>query len=451
MKKLLISCWLMLSLAAHAQQTFPVNGPRDVTPQFFAFTNATLYVDYQTKIENGLLLIKDGKVVYAGGAKAIPQGATVINAKGKFIYPAFIDLYASYGLQLSSENKKSEQETRQFVSAKKGAYNWNEAIRAEVHAANYFVTDDKKAAQFRESGFGLVLSGVQDGICRGSSTLVLTANGAEQEMVLVQKAATGFSFSKGSSRQSYPSSLMGSVALLRQTYYDALWYQKQTKETNLTLESFNQLKTLPSIFAADTKLSILRADKIGDEFGVQYVIKTAGDEYQRLEEVKATNATLIVPVNFPKACDVEDPFDAAYVSTTDLKHWEMAPFNARLVNEKGIRFALTSDGCENAKQFLQNVKKAVACGLPETDALKALTATPAALLKVEQQVGSLKAGLIANFLITDAPVFSNDAVLLQTWVKGKSYDVTAAKAPVLLGKYNIVHPELTKYVLHAKK
>lgn len=451
MKKLAILCCLALSLAAQAQQTFPVNGPRDITPRFFAFTNATLYVDYQTKIEHGMLIIKDGKVMYAGVAKAIPQGATVVDARGKYIYPAFIDLYSSYGMQPPSENRKNEQETRQFVSAKKGAYNWNEAIRAEMHAASCFVTDDKKAAQLREAGFGVVLSGIQDGICRGSSALVLTANGTEHEMVLVPKAATGFSFNKGSSRQSYPSSLMGSIALLRQTYYDAQWYQKQTKETNLTLESFNQLKTLPSIFAVDNKLSLLRADKLGDEFGVQYVIKTAGDEYQRLDEVKATNAALIIPVNFPKAYDVEDPFDAAYVSTTDLKHWEMAPFNARLVSEKGIRFTLTYEGCENARQFLQNMKKAVESGLSEADALKALTATPAALLKLEQQIGSLKAGLVANFLITDAPVFSKEAMVLQTWVKGKQYDITAAKAPVVLGKYTITHPQLGNYILHAKK
>ncbi|MES2558488.1 MAG: amidohydrolase family protein [Bacteroidota bacterium] len=451
MKKLLLLGLLVLNLVANAQQTFPVNGPRDITPRFYAFTNATLFVDYQTKIEQGLLLIKDGKVLYAGVAKTIPQGASVVNLKGKFIYPAFIDLYASYGIQPPSETKKTDQETRQFVSAKKGAYNWNEAIRAEVHAANYFATDDKKAAQLREAGFGVVLSGLQDGICRGSSALVLTAAGPEQEMVLVPKAATGFSFNKGSSRQSYPSSLMGSIALLRQTYYDAQWYQKQNKETNLTLESFNQLKTLPAIFEVNNKLAILRADKVGDEFGVQYVIKTAGDEYQRLEEVKATNATLVVPVNFPKPYDVEDPFDAAYVSTTDLKHWEMAPFNARLVNEKGIRFTLTYDGCENAKQFLQNVKKAVESGLPEADALKALTATPAAILKQEQQIGSLKAGMMANFLITDAPVFTKDAILLQTWVKGKQYVITPGKTPVLAGKYAITHPQLGRYALHAKK
>ena len=451
MKKLIILYFGLIAFAAMAQQTFPVNGPQDITPQFYAFINATVFVDYRTKIEQGLLLVKDGKVVYAGVSKAIPQGATVINANGKFIYPSFIDLYSSYGIQLPTETKRSDSETRQIVSAKKGAYNWNEAIKAEVHASSYFSADSKKASQLRECGFGAVLSGIQDGICRGSSALVLTAEGPDQEMILASKAATGFSFNKGSSRQSYPSSLMGSIALLRQTYLDAQWYQQQSKETNLTLESFNQLRTLPAIFAVDTKLSLLRADRVGDEFGVQYIIKSAGDDYQRLEEIKATQAPLILPVNFPKAYDVEDPFDAAYVSTTDLKHWEMAPFNARLVNEKGIRFAITSEGCENAKQFLQNVRKAVACGLPESEAIKALTLTPASLLKLENQLGSLKAGMVANFLITDAPVFSSDATLLQTWVKGKQYEINAAKFPTLSGKYKIEHPQFGEYVLHAKK
>jgi hypothetical protein len=142
-------------------------------------------------------------VVYAGLAKSIPEGATVMNAKGKYIYPAFIDLYSSYGIQPPVEPKKSEQETRQFVSAKKGAYNWNESIKAEVNAATNFVVDEKKATQLREAGFGAVLSGLQDGICRGSNALVLTASGVEHDMILTAKAAAGFSFHKGSSNHTH--------------------------------------------------------------------------------------------------------------------------------------------------------------------------------------------------------------------------------------------------------
>jgi hypothetical protein len=84
---------------------------------------------------------------------------------------------------------------------------------------------------------------------------------------------------------------------------------------------------LPQIFDANDKWNDLRADRIGDEFGVQYIIKAGGNEYQRIKEIKGTNASFIVPLNYPQAQDVEDPNDARFVSLTDLKHWEMAPTN----------------------------------------------------------------------------------------------------------------------------
>jgi imidazolonepropionase-like amidohydrolase len=448
MNRIILTLLTLLSFTAGAQVTFPVNGPRNTQPRHYAFTNATIYIDYQTKIEKGTLIIKDGKIVYAGAAIAIPQSATVIDLKGRYIYPAFIDLYSNYGVQLPSENKRSDQETHQLVSAKKGAYNWNEAIRAEINAADQFTPEEKKAAQLRESGFGVVLTGTHDGICRGSNALVFTGNGKEQELIIIPKAAASFSFQKGSSRQSYPSSLMGSIALLRQTYYDARWYKTQKAETNFTLAALNQLEKLPAVFAVESKLNVLRADKVGDEFGMQYIIKGAGDEYQRIDEIKATNAPLIIPVNFPKAYDVEDPFDADYVSTADLKHWEMAPYNLKMLAQKNMRFAITSDGCESAQQFLQNIKKAVILGLSETEALKALTVTPASLINAQQQIGSLKSGMLANFIITSEPVFSENASIIETWVSGDQYTISKPKSLLLSGKYKINNSALSPYELH---
>lgn len=434
----------------NAQTTFPTNGPQNTIANYYALINATLYTDYQTKIEQATLIIKEGKVIYAGKAKSIPNEAIKINCNGQYIYPAFIDLYTNYGVQPIVENKKNENETRQFVSAKKGAYSWNEAIKAEINAATLFATDEKNAATFRESGFAAVIAGLQDGICRGSGALVHTGTGSEHEMIILAQAAAGFSFNKGSSRQQYPSSLMGSIALLRQTYYDVQWYQSQSSETNLTLDAFGKLQALPSIFATDTKLNILRADKLGDEFNVQYIIKGSGDEYQRLDEVKATKAPLIIPINFPKPADVENNFDAEFVSTTDLKHWEIAPFNLMLLAQAKIPFAITSDGCSDSKTFLQNIKKAVKHGLSESDALKALTETPATLVKSNTQIGALKAGMLANFIITDAPLFSDESTILETWVKGNQYKVSQAPKAQLNGAYQLYNTQWNNYTLIAK-
>jgi imidazolonepropionase-like amidohydrolase len=155
--------WLA-SLSLLAQPTFPSNGPKNEQTRSYALVNVTLFVDYQTKIENATLLVKNDKVVYAGANKQVEKSYTVIDCKGKFIYPAFIDLVSNYGIQTPLNHNRNEHETKQFTSVKKGAYNWNEAIKAEVNGVDYFSGDEKKAQSLREYGFATVLTGLHDGI-----------------------------------------------------------------------------------------------------------------------------------------------------------------------------------------------------------------------------------------------------------------------------------------------
>ena len=100
-----------------------------------------------------------------------------------------------------------------------------------------FDADDTKARPLREIGFGTVLTHVKDGIARGTGAVVTLANLPDNFVVIKDKASAHYSLSKGSSTQSYPSSVMGSIALLRQTYLDAKWYRSRpaTEGTNLSL------------------------------------------------------------------------------------------------------------------------------------------------------------------------------------------------------------------------
>jgi imidazolonepropionase-like amidohydrolase len=125
--------------------------------------------------------------------------------------------------------------------------------------------------------------------------------------------------------------------------------------------------------------------------------KGAGDEYKRINEIKATKATFIVPVNYPDAYDVEDPFDAERISLADMKHWELAPTNLAALEKNGVPFAITTNGLRKTGDFLANVRKAIENGLTETGALKALTTTPAQLLKVDDQVGSIEKRIAGQF------------------------------------------------------
>jgi imidazolonepropionase-like amidohydrolase len=427
MKKILTiaACFALSAGSVMAQETFPRNGVYDERSGLVALTNATIHTDYKTTLNNATLVIRHGKVEAVGTNIAVPAGAVVVDAKGKHIYPGLVDMYSNYGLPEVKIERRGWGASPQPVSSKQGAYNWNQAIRPETNAAEILKVNNKQADEMRKLGFGTVLAIHQDGIARGTASLVTLADKRENEVILLDKAAAALSFSKGSSPQDYPSSMMGSVALLRQTYLDALWNtQNPTREKNISLQAFTDSNKFPQIFEADDKLGVLRADKVGDEFKKQYIIKTGGDEYQLLSQIKATNAPLIVSLNFPDAYNVEDPLDARRISLDAMKHWEMAPANPAMLQKAGITFALTASDLRDKKDFLPNLRKAIKHGLTEEEALKALTATPAKLLNADNIVGSLNKGMLANFIITTGNLFADNSLILENWVQGNQYKIT---------------------------
>ncbi|MDX5422115.1 MAG: amidohydrolase family protein [Hymenobacteraceae bacterium] len=412
-----------------AQETFPRNGVYDERSGLVALTNATIHTDYKTRLDNATLLIRNGKVVEVGAGVKIPAGAVVVDAKGKHIYPGLVDMFTSYGLPEVKQERRGYGSPPNPDTEKQGAFNWNQAIRPETNAVELFKVDKKQADELRKQGFGTVLAVHRDGIARGTATLVTLAEKRENDVVLRDKAAGALSFDRGSSKQDYPNSLMGAVALLRQTYLDAQWNaQNPGKEQNLSLKAFTDANKFPQIFETDDKLNLLRADKVGDEFGTQYIIKGGGNEYQMLKEVKATNAPIIVSLNYPDAYNVEDPFDARRVSLEAMKHWEMAPANAALLQKEGITIAFTTADLKDKKDFLPNLRKAVQYGLSEEEALKALTATPAKLLNADNLVGSLNKGKLANFIITTDNLFADGSMILENWVQGNQYKISEVPA-----------------------
>lgn len=457
---------LLIQLAVVAQPTFPENGVNDARHGYYAFTNATIVKDGATTISNGTLVIKDGKIVQVGAGIAAPAGAVVVDCKGKFIYPSLIDMYADYGIPAGERPTITGGFGRsaQLETSVKGPYGWNQALKTEVDAYRLFAVDDAKAKQLRDAGFGTVLTHVKDGIARGTGAVVTLANQKENLVVIKEKASSHYSFSKGTSSQSYPSSMMGTIALLRQTFLDAQWYKTSpaSEGLNLTLKSWNENLALPQIFEANDKWNNVRADKIGDEFGVQYIIKAGGNEYQRIQEMKATNASFIVPINFPQPQDVEDPNDAAYVSLSDMKHWELAPTNAAAFEKAGISFALTTADLRSPAQFWSSLQKSIQYGLSETKALDALTKTPATLMGVYDKVGSLDAGKLANFLITNGPLLNEKTSILYNYVQGIKYEVKpdvsgitglykiAVTTPAGVDNYNLKVTGTSAATLYAK-
>ncbi|MFN5333567.1 MAG: amidohydrolase, partial [Bacteroidota bacterium] len=427
MRILLTLPLFFLTALIYGQTTFPINDVADKLSGKFAFTHATLIKDARTIISDATLIIENGWVVKAGSNVPVPPDAVEIDCRGKFIYPSFIDLYTDYGMPAVQKpaTRFNYNAPAQLNSNTKGAYGWNQAIRSETNAASIFSVNDEAAKIWRDLGFGAGLTHYKDGIARGTGTLVTFANQKENKVIIKEKATAHFSFNKGSSTQAYPNSMMGNIALLRQTHLDALWYKTNpaSEGVNISLKHWNEQMSLPQIFEANDKWNAVRADRIGDEFGIQYIIKAGGNEYQRIGEMSATKASFILPLNFPAPMDVEDANNARYVSLEDLRNWQAAPFTPAIFEKNKIPFCFTVADLKDPKEFWPALRKAIQHGLSEEAALMALTEAPAKLSGISNICGTLEAGKMASFIITNDSLFKEKTVILQHWIQGEKYAI----------------------------
>ncbi|MDX1277970.1 amidohydrolase family protein [Oceanihabitans sediminis] len=435
-RRLYLLMLFLFSITISAQEYFPKNdGVKTTNNHYTAFTNAKIYVSPTQIIENGTLLIKDGKVVATGKSVAIPKNSIVIDASNKSIYPSFIDVFSDFGI---SKPERISGRGAQYDASREGFY-WNDHIRPDQNAIDFYKYDEKSASDLRKAGFGVVNTHLQDGIIRGTGTLIaLTPNSTDASRILENKSAQYYSTRKSvQSRQSYPNSLMGTMALLRQVHYDAKWYANgNVNNKDRALEAYNTNKSLVQIMDAGSKINALRFAKVGKETNTEFVFVGGGDEYENIIEIKATNASFIIPLNFPDAFDVSDPFLAEGAGIADLRAWNQKPANPKILAENNVPFSFTLKGLDAAKDLMPNLQKAIQYGLGKTKALEALTTTPAKILGKENSIGSLKNGAYANFLITSGDVFDKNTILYQNWVNGEKHEIHPMSTKDIRGDYN---------------
>ncbi|WP_298424761.1 amidohydrolase family protein [uncultured Kordia sp.] len=436
-KSYLLLLLFLCSLPTFAQDYFPKNdGVKTEKHTITAFTNAKIYITPTQVIENGTLLIQDGKVLQSGTNISIPKSATVVDLAGKSIYPSFIDPFSDFGLKKPAR-KGNWRSAPQYDAGREGYY-WNDHIRPDTNPLTTFAFDAKKATNLMKAGFGTVNTHLQDGIVRGNGMLVALNSKEDNSIrILDNRSAQYLSYRKSNaSGQSYPTSLMGSMALIRQMYHDADWYAKgKAKRQDLALEALNNNKNLVQIFHSGNKHNSIKTDAIGDEFGIQYVLVGDGTEYENINAMKATNAAFIIPINFPKAYDVSDPYAAGVVELEAMKHWNQAPSNPKALADKGVTFSFTMHDVKSAADFKSNLLKAIKYGLDKTKALEALTTIPAKILQQEDKIGTLQNGRQANFLITSGDIFEKKTVIYENWVQGNQNVFKDKSLRDIRGKY----------------
>jgi imidazolonepropionase-like amidohydrolase len=438
MKSLFLVVLLFCITQVFAQIPQPENGVKESVPSVIAIKNADIIVSPEKKISNGSMLIEKGRVTAVGKQILIPRDAVVYDYEGKTIVPAFIESYSNYGMP---KPKAAEWSPRPQLNRKvDGPYYWNEAVKPEKGAAELFAKDGDKIKQYQKMGFGVAVTHQTDGVIRGTATAVLLSDVEYKKAVVKANCAGVFSFQKGVSRQSYPSSQMGSIALIRQALYDAKYYRENgdCTEENLSLDALNSQLGLPLIFDLNDKLEILRAQKIATEFGLNFAFLGGGNEYERINELSDLATPLILPLKFPEAYDVKDPFVARHIPLSDLKHWEMAPANPAIVQNAGLPFMLTAKGHTKSVDFWKSLHKAMERGLTREQALAALTTKPAEWFRLDD-FGTLEVNKWANFSVFNKDPFeSKQNELLASWSNGIPFIHKKTQDADIRGKYNIL-------------
>lgn len=427
---LLLFSLFFTTISVHAQQTTsPVDGMKDNAPAVHAFTDVTVVVSPGDVRQNTTLIIRDGIIEALGTSAEIPADARVWEMQGKMIYPGFIDAYSTIGMQ----DAETELEN--------GNLPWNQQIRAQLSAENIFSTGDEDGTgPLRNAGFTSALSVPEVGIFRGQAAVMSLADGTPTDLVVSPGVAQAVSLTRDRSFGfTYPTSPIGVIALIRQTLYDADWYQRahatysanpaglQRPETNAALSALGDAArgNQPLLFEVRSDEQLLRALRFSEEFDINPWILGSGHEYRLLDVLSQEQPPLILPLAYPDAPDVDTPEDALNESMADLRHWYLAPENPGRLSEAGLTFSLSTYGLENPSDFMPNLRKAIERGLDKDIALAALTQHPADLLGISQTHGSLERGKVANFIVADGDIFDPESRIADVWVEGQRYKINA--------------------------
>jgi len=454
---------LIFSISSSAQvTTIPKQGIRENDPRLHALTNARIVATPGKTIEKGTVLIRDGLIVEAGPDVKIPAEARVWDLTGKTVYPGFIDAYSRLGLPETLQpeplrtdvdpddpNAKPKEVPQEKA---KGTRSWNPRVIPERKASDYINLDKKGTRKYRDLGFTSALIVPGRGIFRGSSALINLQEADVDTMVVAPLVAQhiAFDFDRDGDR-GYPNSLMGAIALIRQSYLDASWYlaaqdayrkapaTTERPETNASLAALaEQAQRNPAVFEAEDELDLLRALRIADEFKLKPILFGNGYEYRVRKTLAEKKPAIILPLDFPKAPEIERPDQALEYDLDELQHWDRAPSNPARLAEMGIQFAFTTQKLEKPeKDFWARVRLAVRRGLSKDAALAALTSAPAEMFGVADRLGAIAPGRIANLVVASGDLFADEARVLTTWVDGRYYDTDQARERDLRGTWEI--------------
>ncbi len=443
------------ALAITALAALPARG--SAQDRTWALTNARIETVTRGIIERGTIVIRDGLIVAVGVNVQVPPEARVVDLAGRNVVPGFIDLISTVGLAAQPTPAPGGPGGGAAAAA---------AAAAQQQAGPVGLEPDRLVAEelrpnaadvraAREAGITAVLTAPSRGAFRGQSALLPLRDSLAARHVLRSPVALHMGFQGvggggggggGGFAARYPATLLGVIAYERQAFYDA-------RRHALLLERYRQnprgmerpaydprlqalipavRREMPAFFAANSENEIKRAIRIAGEFGLDLTIVGGTEAFRATDALRAARAPVVVSVDFPTPTQVTGWGYRAAVrrplndsAVTDSAVRREVEGNAAALSRAGVRFALASGGLRPG-EFLANVRKAIAAGLPRDTALAALTIRAAELAGAGQQLGSIEEGKVANLVVTDGDLLGDSSRVRWVFVDGVGYEVAEA-------------------------
>ena len=376
--------------------------------------NGKIFPITSEPIDNGCLLIQEGKITKIAQKISPPDGAIVIDAGGNHIYPGLIALMTSVGL-----------------TGYPGAGNDQNEIgisTPQMDPLDALNPEDNTIEVTRIGGVTTVhtISGLNNAF-NGKSIVINLEGNIASDMLL--KEYTAQIINVGASREnSYPTTISGTVTLIKEKLNKALVYSRKSEQTNKIDQSDSSNPDLSSI--RDLEMEAL-APIVKGEIPAVFITQNEVTLRNALKLIKEYKLKGIIQANrgIDKYCDLisKEKIPILWAGTTTVpERWESYDLyysTASFLEKNDILFAFVSSGFGSGSHNVRNLSVpaslSIAHGLSEETALKALTIYPAKIMGIDHMVGSLNEGKIANLVIWSGSPIQMSSKILEVIIKGK--------------------------------
>jgi imidazolonepropionase-like amidohydrolase len=433
---------LMLALVMSVALALLVRAPvaRLDAPDVYAIRDAQIITGTGKVIPKGTVVFRKGLITDVGESVKVPADARIINGAGMTVYPGLIDGYTSLGLPAPAAAQTPAAGGRQaaLIAAAASGQQPNPDLAhgdPSLSAADQVKPGGTAIEDARSAGVTAALTSPRQGIFPGQSAVINLAGDEASRLVLRAPVALTVQFATSPGVFSlYPNSLMGTVAFIRQSFYDAMNYRDQVERYNRNKRGVSRPEydkklaamlpalnaTLPVLFIANTDGDIRRALTVADEFKLKPIIAGALYGYRVADMLKARNVPVILSVDFPRrAADLPDDEDEPLRL---LRARAEVPKGAARLAQAGVKFAFTS-GSLRPQDFIANVQRAVENGLAKDEALRALTINAAEILGASDQLGTIEVGKIANLVVTSGDLLARETRIRHVFIDGNEIEL----------------------------